>query len=579
MANTANVDRNGVAAINNFLSESSCLVSAIRSGDKDPLFDGEILVYDEKNKDENKGFVNSVKVQVKSSQKKINPRETFSMKRMDLEKYRNVGGIIFFRPIFKSVTDYRIYVKVLLPVDITEILQKAKNGSKSISVELHYCEHVAKLELLINHFLENQKHQFDFDSEAKGNITIGEDEYLVLKAMGKKNDRKMFFNSYMYIKDKRGHLHPTSGRISSFEPKYNASVLVGEKEFFKSYKIRMQKSNDVFVLNSALEIELNKESIKTSITADENTCFIDLLDAIIFMQAVASQGEFHTADGAVKDKIDGTFDNDGLLKFLSDTNCLLDKYKIDKDNLLFSDVIANETVTTMLTEKRGKANNATTNVVLDIKDFFTKKLLLVLIKLNDGSYSCRDFILDNLEDGVFHVDNIKCSKYIYLFAVSEGKLHEYIDIFVGNEESILSDLKENYTSDQFSFYNNFSLECIKGYDKNQASSILDIAKEILVFINQNETLTDNKEIITINNYQVLYRMNLLSDDDKRNMYNLKKASSNVLEICCLNILLDNFIEFEDAFNELSKEKQENFKTWPIWKLYYKSDNAENINGS
>jgi len=565
-ADSTQIDDDGITALRSFFSPSLCLVQKFETGGSCPIFDGDIWVYEQGQKNKNNGFTNKIPVQIKSSQREWKDNETFPIKKAELQNYRKVGGIIFLRPIFKSVTDYKIYVKSLLPVDITEILLNAKIGPKSVSVQVEYCENVEKLELLIDYFLENQKHQFAFDWNKKEDISIGKDESLVLKAMGKKNDRKMLFNSYMYIKDKRGHLITTSGRMSSFEELHSSSVLVGDKEFFKSYKIRMEKEKDILILNSVLEIELNKEKAKTSITAEGNTSFIDLLNAMKFMKEVSSKGEFHTDDG-IKASLDGEFAVDEFFKFIHDADTLLDKYKIDKSRLLFSDVVANETVITMLSEKMARAKKSKKDIVFDLKNLFNKKLLLCLRKVKGDEYSCVDFVLDNLEDGVFHVDDIKCSKYIYLLAISKGELHEYIDIFLENEEAVISDLKTSYTLEQFVAYNNFALECIKGYDKYQALSVLSMAKDILSFLNKDETAEYNKKIIFVNNCQVLYRMKLLSDAEKVRLADLKKDLEKLSEVCCLNLLLDEITEFEDSFKQLSTEEQENFKSWPIWNLY------------
>jgi hypothetical protein len=371
-ADSTQIDDDGITALRSFFSPSLCLVQKFETGGSYPIFDGDIWVYEQGQKNKNNGFTNKIPVQIKSSQREWNENETFSIKRVELQNYRKVGGIIFLRPIFKSVTDYRIYVKFLLPVDITEILVKAKNGAKSISLELEYCENVEELELRISYFLENQKHQFDFDWNKKEDISIGENESLVLKAMGKKNDRKMFLNSYVYIQDNRGHLITTAERMSSFQHEHKSSVLVGNKEFFKSYKIRMEKEKDILILNSVLEIELNKKKAKTSITAEENTSFIDLLNAVKFMKEISSQGEFHTDDGVINASMDGDLATDEFFMFVNNASALLDKYKIDKRNLLFSDIAANETVITMLSEKRAKAT----------KSKRTGKPVLFLSKLN-----------------------------------------------------------------------------------------------------------------------------------------------------------------------------------------------------
>jgi len=574
-ADSTQIDDDGITALRSFFSPSLCLVQKFETGGSCPIFDGDIWVYEQEQKNKNTSFINKIPVQIKSTNRMWNKKETFSIRKTELQNYKKVGGMFFLRPIFNSVIDYKIYVKLLLPVDITEILLKAKEGTKSVSVELDYCETIEALEVLVHHFLENQKHQIDFNWNEPENISISEGECIVLKTMGKKNDRKMIFNSYVYIQDKRKHQHPTLGRLSSLENEYNSTVLIGEQVFFKSYKIRHQKGNDILVLNSALEIELNKEKTKTSITADETTRFADLLDAMKFMQAVASKGEFHTADGAIEASIGGDFGNEEFLNSLIDTDCLLDKYTIDKNNLKMSDIEKHNQLITILTQEKAVLKSHEKDRCLKVRTFFNRKILLVFDRINGQNYSCSDFMF--LEDA-FGIEKCgakyKINRCISLITtLPHGELAKFIEILEGYEDIIISDVKEKYTTDLFDEYNNLALECIRGYDILGKSSILQIAKELFSFMQDTETEPQRTAIITINNYQVLYRINSLSHDDHKHIHEQKKASSNILEICCLNILLDNFIEFEDGFKDLSEEDQEKFKVWPIWKLYENYLNA------
>ena len=119
------------------MSLSKKIDSPINQRDKYPIWDGEILLYNSE-----KFLVDNlycrVPVQVKSSlsEQVCKEKVSYPIKKVELEKYADDGGVLFIQVLFNENDEKNFYMNLLLPADIYEILSKLKKTQVSVNVPL-----------------------------------------------------------------------------------------------------------------------------------------------------------------------------------------------------------------------------------------------------------------------------------------------------------------------------------------------------------------------------------------------------------------------------------------------------------
>ena len=125
------------SAIVESISLTDVLSPFINDGDKEPSWDGNIYIYEDKKK--NKRGIKKVPVQVKGEKRRQVPpkkKPKYSVSLIDLDNWLNDGGIILFVVLIdESGTNKMIYYSALVPVLIRHLKRIAK-GKKKISVPL-----------------------------------------------------------------------------------------------------------------------------------------------------------------------------------------------------------------------------------------------------------------------------------------------------------------------------------------------------------------------------------------------------------------------------------------------------------
>lgn len=126
-----------VNAVRNSIVTSPYLDQYISDNDKEPSWDGNIYIYNNKRKNKT-DLVGRIPVQVKGCQGGDFSKEviTFPIQTADLRNYLNDGGVVFF-VVYISFDGYhkKIYYNDLSPLKIKSILESSKE-QKTRSVDL-----------------------------------------------------------------------------------------------------------------------------------------------------------------------------------------------------------------------------------------------------------------------------------------------------------------------------------------------------------------------------------------------------------------------------------------------------------
>ena len=142
-------------AVENSCAKTQYLTASLRKRDKEPSWDGEIYIYNDKRK-KKEDIEKTVKVQIKGTTRKKNLTKnglSFYMNdsnMTDLKNYLNNGGCLFFVVYIDEENDSEctIYYIELLPSKIKRIIS---NGRKTLHLNKFPSNNEKKLKIL-RHF-------------------------------------------------------------------------------------------------------------------------------------------------------------------------------------------------------------------------------------------------------------------------------------------------------------------------------------------------------------------------------------------------------------------------------------------
>ena len=152
-------------AVENSCAKTQYLTASLRKRDKEPSWDGEIYIYNDKRK-KKENIEKTVKVQVKGTTRKKNLTKnglSFYMNdsnMTDLKNYLNNGGCLFFVVYIDEENDSEctIYYTELLPLKIKKIIS---NEMKTLHLNKFPSNNEKKLKIL-RHFATHSTRQCSF---------------------------------------------------------------------------------------------------------------------------------------------------------------------------------------------------------------------------------------------------------------------------------------------------------------------------------------------------------------------------------------------------------------------------------
>lgn len=205
------IETAATAAIKSRIADTDRLSQFINERDKEPIWDGAIYAYRSTSR-KNEDLVGKAPVQVKGKTAKRNMKQKpkYNVSIVDLEKYRNDGGVIYFVVLIDADRNKKIYYSALLPFLINQYMKWA-NGKKSISINLRELpDKPSDLENIVINFIEESQKQSI--SKTGKNWTIEEVE----KLLGRDNMRMNFHftcigydrnDPFSYLKNNELYLH------------------------------------------------------------------------------------------------------------------------------------------------------------------------------------------------------------------------------------------------------------------------------------------------------------------------------------------------------------------------------------
>lgn len=575
---TNKIEKNGILCFENFISESELIESSINVEDKYPSWDGEIRLYKQSNHNGKKDLLHGrIPVQVKSTKRKWEKKETFRMDVSDLKNYANDGGIILIRPIFLNTThSYRIFVSVLLPVDIHKILGNSE--AKTRSIKLKCLKNLEHLKTILNYFLENRKLQFNYNEKTSSEYLLNGEHEIVVKSVQTLEEKTPFLSEItsIYLKEKHDLLIPTSLELESFQAQENVLIEINGDIYFKSIKRKYSRDNSVtIILNSALQIIVDNGKLHFRLDINDNTLIQHISKAIDFMEKAIEHRKFEFGGETIQtSKIENNSFSKSNYKFWYDIIGLLKLCKFNTNTMTKGDLNdsfekISHLVEILLENREVQLKDSSKPYTLKTFKVANKTIILLFQKISADFYIGQNFLATpppNIEI-VVNETPIRGTSFLTLFTIYKFNLYKYIDAIIGFEDDLKVEITKTFDKRLMDLYTQLLLGFIAGYDHNFLPNGLDLATWLIDFLSEKSLNEYENDILFINKIQIVKRQNNLNTSQIRLLLSLYEKYKEKLDMqCCILILLDELSDFKNQFEKLDDNKQIEFKNWPIWNL-------------
>ena len=574
------------------------LKTIFTEGDKTPLVDGSISIYQDGNK-KNEDLVGTIPVQIKGTTRAISTRTpTFPLTKNDLEGLKSHGVLLLVAALKPDEENHKGYYAHLFRFQIEDLFEDMKPGQKQKSIPLKELPHDPEELLRVCYQAK------DIQEKSTRPITISSEEF--------SNPQKISFTFYESpvsdIFTRPTRIGPRLGKddinavieltnVNGTKIPTNANILLSPKEyvyqptghFINSGEITFQDSQHRLLSESQLEIAVSP-GLKLIINRGNTECEVKLriqdtlYDAyrdLEFLKSWSDSGVIY-------------YDNQVLLKAkipLKKIPYFEDRYQVFSDlHKLFEILKINSRLIQIedLTEETlEKLEGLVKIFVYKMKPSIQSdpKGLRYKVMIGDGhlhfiftydsdtdAWNCFSLtaapILLRIPDNEISKANLITA---YDLLAKDKTLRRTLNLhpenFIASYKEILDRTPDTEKQSFRNIATGTVVELITGADLNplRRRELLSMAKELNEWLLSYEP---ENSIFLINQWQILHRNGLLTPELEKEVRALKRSLSNKdihREIACA-ILLGQVEETQYLMEQLPQEGHE-IKSWPIYYLF------------
>jgi hypothetical protein len=581
------------------IAECPHLAPYFDSNDKTPLTDGHIDIHSSEEQSK-KNFCGRVPVQIKGRQvsKKMT---TFPISKDDLDGHLKDSGVLYFVVnIDKSSRQRRTYYAMLTPFTITRILQDMAPGQKSHSVKLRKLpSEPASIERIVKLAYQTRS-ESPFSGvdptlfEHIESFTLHADRELDLDAPILLRTSELDYS--LVITTRGGMSVPVDWEVDIMPASYvgeriDVVVSSGGHCFRNPVRKRIDKETVDLVLSEGLKIRF-QEPIGSKTAAMSLTLRNGLADRradIGFLLACLDDSGFSIDDQKVAHVADDFPDDDELrnhYEYLDRLHELLSELHVDVDLVSVKDITPKESdqlvgLHRILVQKQESAqdNDGPGRVLQPIGPWGLE--LICLQGSSEGNWKCVDLfdpalgqqfaMTEESEPGIF--DSFLVTPYETL---DEQSIPYTLNLNLPRIVDAYAALPE--TPKTFTLANHMVLKLLKAGDKVGArrQEFLDAAEALNDWLIQED---GGKAYHLINRWQIVARVESLSDEDRQEIRSLRRAATRgevehpaLAETSC-SILLEDDEEVRIGLTELDDAQLQAIRAWPIWSLWESGDSS------
>lgn len=582
------IEKLATAAVVESISLTDVLSPFINDGDKEPSWDGNIYIYQDKSK--TKKGIKKVPVQVKGEVRKVFPPKgelKFRASVVDLDNWLADGGVILFVVLLdESGKSKSIYYSALLPVKI-RYLKESHPNRKTVNIPLILFpnDNDRKVSVLLD-FYDHMQKQTSFANSPLYSIEELESEGVLenvsfyVTTYGKHPTEQEIetivlqngLNLYANVKGSPIP-HPLPGISTDVHiaKDIHADVVAGGNVFYQNYRvIRFADGMDILIGKSTVlknrpgkkksELKFKLKGMLSDYIRDT-----EFLIALIENKSVVINGATISFDEMGEIDVEPYKNH---LAYYRDVKKMLDLLGVKKE--LNCEGLTEQDETNI----RNFTNALVYGKPIRFKDFEETVLygrynlgnLVVLIWANkqpDGSFCLQSYFSDHRIAAFEGCDENKArphpiSQYVFL------KKDDFLDAANIDYRKIVDDLDKNEIStvvtDQITL---LMLEMLKAYDEQTQKDheLLATAERYCDWLTENSE--GFEESMTLNRLQIIKRQRDFTQDEISTLLELRKSNHSFAIRCGANLLLGKAESSQDCFDEMEPEEKAQFITFPI----------------
>ena len=592
----------GTATVKERLAECDGLKSFISENDKEPLWDGYIYVYPG-DVSSNESLIGRVPVQAKG--KKISNRQDkccgYSINKIDLQKYLQDGGIIYFVVTIDDNRKKTIFYKVLLPYDLQKIIS-SMGSQKSMTVAFKVLPDddlsIHQLFLAFIHDRMRQATKVVLSNEqviaaVKEGGTL---QFHLPPKFDAENKLSTMISAttqdfYLYVETKYGIEIPFAKIDGDSDitasTQLDMPVYVNGEEFYKSISYGYENGMEYLYIGETLRFPIGEGDFSNKNSTFKYTFKGSLNCRIVdsnFLIAISKYKRFQVGADMLfdLDMIDPTEKLE-----LQETNESLKKIKTAleyfgvHDDLNMDDLTQEDRKTIDLLILASSGSTITFSDKKRPYIFFTNiKIGEILIRVvaekedKDDSYHLYDAFSKNIYSSFEHENNNgekiiiePWSLFLFMKAedflcanVSYSSILNSIQMMgkTGIEAEIVADDSGKYIS-----VNNMVLEILNAWDSTDKKDdgLLQFALEVVTIMQRDDVFA------IINKYQIIRRMRDLTFDEIIDLGTLRRQHcDDELAKCGISIVLGDVAEAQKILDRLPSDKANQIINYPIYRL-------------
>lgn len=557
---------------NQVLRNKECLKAYIDENDRTPFWDGSIWIYNNQRKTTD-DFENRIDIQIKGRNvQELKQNLTYQIEVRYLKGYqKEIKGTLFFVVDFIDIDNYKIYYCNLLPVDLYQILKDLKEEQKTVSLKLKEINENTALNfknVCIN-FYKNSIRQANkriIEESEFSNI-----EELNFEVFAKQSEYEEYLEAadvYTYAKMKGTHeeVATVKGEWKAFST-IKKNVFVNDKKFYSQYTVMGKDSNELVVGPITIELLSGKIHLKLEGTPKKRIKDLEFIINVLKEQYIMFDDvklELPFTDIEMVNKNIDIYNKqleyfkkiDKLFRFFNT------EFDIDYDQLTDIDLRNLHHLMNLYDGIFPKDMRELQKYYININKY---KFIFVLAFNGNKIYN---FYSQEMIDNTLCVI-IRDGKEIKTSVYSNLLPEEYLNVNNFNEKIILKSFKNiELTDEVLDSINILMLRFLKVYDQSNDRKYLDLADKLSQIICKNRT----SDIDLINSKQIKFRKKSLSFNDKKLLKAIgekEEYKNNYYVLCCIDILLDNYFDFNMHYKNIKKKDKEVFDDWPIHNLLKK----------
>ncbi|MFB5269577.1 DUF4365 domain-containing protein [Paenibacillus enshidis] len=558
----------------------SYLIPEISVGDKGISFDGHISVMSD-DTETKESLIGRVPVQVKGTEVEefCEGLITFSFDIADYRNFLSSDGVLLLVGEVKPSGETKLYYKSLLALEIHELLQRY-GKQKSRVIELRPIGETRLYDICCK-FLAEQEHQprelirhrpFNIDDFQKFKFSS-----LTYSLNPTEPLRKIFDHDFtMYGILNQTHFPLVQVRFNSIGASQIVKFTDGDSEYDIFTENIFKESVDTLILENSFIFEFSRNDVSyrylnfNSLAAQKR--IIPMLISLFSGQKLSFEENI----------IQMLPQNDILVElrcwqsFLEDLEYTFDLLGINPEFVIeeSKDIDTGREMEWLV--HRVYIKNYAGLTMPDNKGFVNYKLGNKCVVLFYNPFA-EDRFLNAFAHEVAEIG-------VYVQGENDNKHFHSIYVLL-TEESLVKGVNLNIQKIKYSFdrcdpfsnelvadyTNKFCLSCINAYVQSGNRELLDLANYI--YDRTIGTESEGEDYILINKLQIkLWRNEDLTIDESNILYQKKILAikdNNLNLLFCVNVLLRNRVESTLTFEQMFPEKQEYFKTLPIFKFFEK----------